>query len=119
MRGKTKASYTPNTDCGDNVIVINAEQVRLTGKKMNNRVHIRHTGYPGGIKGVTAAELLDGEHPERVILKAVERMLPKTKMGRAQIGKLRVYAGTDHPHEAQQPAAIDVGALNPKNKRSA
>jgi large subunit ribosomal protein L13 len=120
LRGKHKPSYTPNIDCGDHVVVVNAEKVRLTGnKKRAEKTYYRHTGYPGGIKGVTAAELLDGEHPERVIMKAVERMLPKTKMGRAQIGKLRVYAGTEHPHEAQQPTAIDLAALNAKNKRSA
>jgi large subunit ribosomal protein L13 len=117
LRGKHKPMYTPNIDCGDHIVVINAEKVYLTGNKRADKTYYRHTGYPGGIKSRTAGDILDGEHSDRVIRKAVERMLPRTKMGRAQIKKLKVYAGTEHPHEAQQPEIIDVAALNVKNKR--
>jgi large subunit ribosomal protein L13 len=117
LRGKHKPMYTPNIDCGDHIVIINAEKVHLTGNKRADKTYYRHTGYPGGIKSRTAGDILDGEHSDRVIRKAVERMLPKTKMGRAQIKKLKVYAGAEHPHEAQQPEIIDVAALNTKNKR--
>ena len=119
LRGKHKPMFTPHIDCGDNVVVVNAEKVRLTGNKRANKTYYWHTGYPGGIKSRTAEAILDGEHPERVIQKAVERMLPKTKLGRQQIGKLKVYAGPDHPHEAQSPEVLDLAAMNSKNKRSA
>jgi large subunit ribosomal protein L13 len=119
LRGKHKPQYTPNIDCGDNVIVINAEKVALTGNKRANKTFYWHTGYPGGIKSRTAEKTLDGEHPDRMVLKAVQRMLPKGPLGREQFRKLRVYAGTEHGHEAQKPEVIDFGALNPKNKRSA
>ena len=118
LRGKHKPMYTPNIDCGDHVVIVNAEKVYLTGNKRADKTYYRHTGYPGGIKSRTAGDILDGAHSDRVIHKAVERMMPKTKMGRAQIRKLKVYAGTEHPHEAQQPEPIDVGALNSKNKRN-
>lgn len=118
LRGKHKPTYTPHIDCGDNVIVINAEKVKLTGRKLTDKRFFWHTGYPGGIKDRTMGEILDGKHPERVIEKAVQRMVPKGPMGRAQLKKLRVYPGPAHPHEAQQPAIFDVAALNPKNKRS-
>jgi large subunit ribosomal protein L13 len=117
LRGKHKPSFTPHVDAGDNVIVINAEKVKLTGNKRANDVFYWHTGYPGGIKQRTKAEQLDGKFPGRVIEQAVERMLPKTKLGRQIFGNLRVYAGTAHPHEAQKPEVLDVAALNPKNKR--
>ena len=117
LRGKHKPMYTPNIDCGDHIVIVNAEKVHLTGNKRADKIYYRHTGYPGGIKSRTAGDILEGKHSDRVIRKAVERMLPKTKMGRAQIKKLKVYAGTEHPHEAQQPEAIDVAALNSKNKR--
>jgi len=117
LRGKHKPSFTPHMDCGDNIVVINAGKVLLTGKKLIDKIYYRHTGYPGGIKSRTAGEILESAQPDRVIRKAVERMVPKTKMGRAQLRKLKVYAGTEHPHEAQQPEVIDVGALNSKNKR--
>ncbi|NNE84392.1 MAG: 50S ribosomal protein L13 [Alphaproteobacteria bacterium] len=117
LRGKHKPMYTPNIDCGDHIVIINAEKVHLTGNKRADKTYYRHTGYPGGIKSRTAGDILDGEHADRVIRKAVERMLPKTKMGRAQIKKLKIYAGTEHPHEAQQPEIINVAALNTKNKR--
>ena len=119
LRGKHKPYYTPHLDCGDHVIVINAEKVRLTGNKRAEKTYYRHTGYPGGIKSTTAEKLLDGEHPERVIESAVRRMIPKGPLGREVLGKLRIYAGAEHPHEAQQPEVLDVAAMNPKNKRSA
>jgi large subunit ribosomal protein L13 len=119
LRGKHKPTYTPNIDCGDHVVVINAEKVKLTGRKLTDKRFFWHTGYPGGIKNRTMGEILDGKHPERVIEKAVQRMVPKGPLGRAQLKKLRVYPGAEHPHEAQQPQVFDVAALNPKNKRSA
>ncbi|MDR3439993.1 50S ribosomal protein L13 [Telmatospirillum sp.] len=119
LRGKHLPTYTPHIDCGDNVIVINAEKVKLTGRKLTNKVFHWHTGFPGGIKSRTVGQLLDGSHPERVIVKAVERMITRNPLGRAQMKNLRVYAGTEHPHAAQQPDVLDVGAMNPKNKRSA
>ena len=117
LRGKHKANYTPHVDCGDNVIVINADQVVFTGRKREQKVYYHHTGYPGGIKERTAKFILDGRFPERVVEKAVERMLPRGPLGRQQLGNLRVYPGPDHPHAAQQPEALDVAAMNRKNKR--
>jgi large subunit ribosomal protein L13 len=119
IRGKHKPTYTPHIDCGDHVVIINAEKVHLTGRKRENKVYYWHTGHPGGIKSRTAAKILDGAHPERVIEKAVERMVPRGPLGRDQMRKLRVYAGSEHPHEAQQPAVYDFASLNPKNKRDA
>ncbi|MBL4721444.1 MAG: 50S ribosomal protein L13 [Alphaproteobacteria bacterium] len=118
LRGKHKPSYTPHMDCGDNVIVINAEKVKLTGKKLTDKIYYRHTGYPGGIKSRTAGQILSGKFPERVVLKAVERMLPKGPLGRAQMSNLRVYVGPEHAHEAQNPETLDIASMNPKNKRS-
>lgn len=118
LRGKHKPSFTPHMDCGDNVIVINAEKVKLTGKKASDKVYYWHTGYPGGIKQRTAGQIIEGEHPERVILKAVERMITRNRLGRQQMKNLRVYAGGEHPHDAQQPETLDLAAMNPKNKRS-
>ena len=117
LRGKHKPGYTPNVDCGDHVIVINAEKVRLTGNELTDKKYHWHTGYPGGIKERTADKILAGKHPERVVIKAVERMVPRGPLGRQQMRNLRVYAGTEHPHEAQQPVPLDVAAMNPKNKR--
>jgi len=119
LRGKHKPSYTPHMDCGDNVVIVNAEKVKLTGRKLSDKKFYWHTGYPGGIKERTAGQILEGKHPERVILKAVERMIPRGPLGRQQMKNLRVYPGTEHPHAAQQPAALDLAARNPKNKRSA
>ena len=119
IRGKHKPMYTPHIDCGDHVVIINAEKVHLTGRKRENKVYYWHTGHPGGIKSRTAAKILDGAHPERVIEKAVERMVPRGPLGRDQMRKLRVYAGAEHPHEAQQPAVFDFASRNPKNKRNA
>ncbi len=118
LRGKHKPSFTPSMDCGDNVIVINAEKVHLTGKKRENDIFYWHTGYPGGIKQRTQGEILEGKYPERVVLKAVERMLPRGPMGRQVFSNLRVYPGAEHPHEAQTPEVLDVAAMNPKNKRA-
>ena len=118
LRGKHKPMYTPHIDCGDNIIVINAEKVHLTGRKLTDKNYYWHTGFPGGIKSRTAGKTLDGDHPERVVIKAVERMITRNPLGRAQMKKLHVYAGTEHPHTAQQPEVLDVAAMNPKNKRS-
>ncbi len=117
LRGKHKTSYTPHMDCGDYVVVINAEKVQLTGNKLQNKMYHRHTGYIGGIKSVSAGRLME-THPERVLYKAVERMISRNKLGRAQMTNLRVYAGAEHPHAAQNPEVLDVAAMNPKNKRS-
>lgn len=117
LRGKHKPLFTPHIDCGDNIIVINAEKVRLTGRKRADKVYYWHTGYPGGIKSTTAERILDGKHPERVLIKAVERMISRNPLGRAQMRKLHVYKGGEHPHEAQKPEVLDVAAMNPKNKR--
>ncbi len=118
LRGKHKPSYTPHVDCGDHIVVVNAEKVQLTGNKRTDKVYYRHTGYPGGIKQRTAEQILDGKFPERVIEKAVERMVPRGPLGRKVLGKLHVYAGSEHPHQAQQPETIDLTALNEKNTRS-
>jgi large subunit ribosomal protein L13 len=119
LRGKHKPMYTPHIDCGDNIIVINAEKVKLTGRKLTDKKYYWHTGYPGGIKERTAGATLEGKHPERVVIKAVERMISRNPLGRDQMRKLHVYAGSEHPHEAQQPEMLDVAAMNSKNKRSA
>ena len=118
LRGKHKPTYTPHMDCGDHVIVINAEKVKLTGNKAQDDIFYWHTGYPGGIKGRSKGKILEGKYPERVIEKAVERMVPRGPLGRRIMGHLKVYAGGTHPHEAQQPEVLDVAAMNPKNKRA-
>ena len=115
LRGKHKPVYTPHVDCGDNVIVINAEKVVLTGRKREQKVYYRHTGFPGGIKGRSAKSVLEGRFPERIVEKAVERMLPRGPLFRKILGNLRVYKGGEHPHTAQQPETVDVGVLNRKN----
>ncbi len=119
LRGKHKPSFTPHMDCGDNVIVVNAAKVKITGNKAADKTYYWHTGYPGGIKSRTAGQILEGAHPERVVEKAVQRMIPKGPLGRQQLKNLRVYAGAEHPHEGQQPEVLDLAARNPKNKRSA
>jgi large subunit ribosomal protein L13 len=118
LRGKNKPEYTPHVDCGDNVIVVNAEKVKLTGNKLKDKKFFWHTGYPGGIKERTVGAILTGKHPERVIEKAVERMIPRGPLGRDIMRNLKVYAGASHPHEGQAPEVLDVGVLNAKNKRS-
>ena len=117
LRGKHKPMFTPHMDCGDNIIVINADKVRLTGKKRDQDNFFWHTGHPGGIKSKTKGEILDGRFPERVVEKAVERMLPKGPLGREVLKNMKAYAGTEHPHEAQKPEIWDVAAMNEKNKR--
>ena len=117
LRGKDKPIFTPNQDCGDNVIIINAAKVTLTGDKRDNKHYYWHTGHPGGIKQRTAAQILDGRFPERVVEKAVERMLPGGPLSRKQMKSLRVYAGAEHGHEAQQPKVLDFKSLNAKNAR--
>ena len=119
LRGKHKPMFTPHIDCGDNIIVINADKVHLTGNKRADKKYYWHTGYPGGIKNRTAGAVLDGAHPERVVTKAVERMISRNPLGRQQMRKLHVYASPDHPHGAQNPEVLDVAAMNPKNTRSA
>ena len=119
LRGKHKTMFTPHIDCGDNIIVVNAEKVKLTGRKAEQKTYYWHTGHPGGIKERKAGQILGGKYPERVIQKAVERMITRNPLGRQQMRKLHVYAGTEHPHVAQNPEVLDVAAMNPKNKRSA
>ena len=116
LRGKHKASFTQHMDCGDNVIVVNAEKIQMTGKKREENFYW-HTGHPGGIKSRTKQQILDGAHPERVITQAVKRMLPGNKLSRQIMTNLRVYAGSEHPHEAQDPSVLDVKSMNSKNTR--
>ncbi len=116
LRGKHKPSFTPHVDCGDNVVVINADKIRFTGKKLDQKVYYRHTGYPGGIKGVTAGKVLEGRFPERILEKAVERMIPRGPLGRQQMRNLRIFAGAEHSHAAQNPEFLDIAARNRKNK---
>ncbi len=116
LRGKTKPSYTPHVDCGDHVVVINADKVKFTGKKLTDKIYYHHTGYIGGIKGIAAGKILEGKFPERVLEKAVERMVPRGPLGRAQMRALHLYNGTEHPHDGQQPKALDVASMNRKNK---
>ncbi|MGH1419850.1 MAG: 50S ribosomal protein L13 [Hyphomicrobiaceae bacterium] len=117
LKGKHKPYYTPHVDCGDNIIVINADKVIFTGRKKENKKYYWHTGYPGGIKDRTPRQILEGKHPERVVMKAVERMLARGPLQRKIMGNLRVYPGAEHPHEAQNPEPLDIGKLNSKNVR--
>jgi large subunit ribosomal protein L13 len=119
LRGKHKPTFTPHVDCGDNVIVINAAKVVLTGRKVEQKVYHKHTGFIGGIKERSAKSILTGRFPERIVEKAVERMLPHGPLGRMQFGNLRVYPNAEHPHAAQQPEKVDIAAMNRKNKRTA
>lgn len=118
LRGKHKATFTPSMDMGDNVIVINAEKIQLTGKKRTDKIYYRHSGHPGGLKERTAEQILEGKFPERIVSKAVQRMLPGNTLSRQLMTNLRVYAGAEHPHEAQSPDVLDVKSMNPKNTRS-
>ena len=117
LRGKHKPQFTPHVDCGDNVVVVNADKVRITGNKADREIFYYHTGYPGGIKGRSLRQRLDSKHPESVLEKAVERMITRGPLQRLQMKHLYVYAGAAHKHEAQQPVTLDVAAMNPKNKR--
>ncbi|MFQ5438388.1 MAG: 50S ribosomal protein L13 [Paracoccaceae bacterium] len=119
LRGKHKATFTPHMDMGDNIIIINAEKVQMSGKKKSDKIYYWHTGHPGGIKQRTAGQILEGKFPERVVEKAVKRMLPGGPLSRKQMSNLRIYAGAAHPHEAQNPEVLDVKSMNPKNTRSA
>lgn len=119
LRGKHKATYTPHMDCGDYVVVINADKVKFTGKKYTDKQYFRHTGFPGGIKETNPKEIMTGRFPERVLYKAVERMLPRGPLFRDIMTHLRVYCGENHPHEAQQPVVLDVKSLNRKNSKDA
>ncbi len=119
LRGKHKPTFTPHMDMGDNVIVINAAKVQITGKKRDQKRYYWHTGYPGGIKSRTVRQVLESKHPERVVYKAVERMITRNALGRRLMTHLRVYPGPEHPHAAQNPEVLDVKAMNPKNTRSA
>ena len=119
LRGKHKPTFTPHMDDGDHIVVVNADKVVFTGRKKEQKVYYHHTGYPGGIKERSAKFILDGRFPERVVEKAVERMLPRGPLGRRQLGNLRVYKGAEHPHVAQAPVPLDVAAMNSKNVRSA
>ncbi len=118
LRGKHKPSFTPHVDDGDNVIIINADKAVFTGRKYEDKKYFWHTGYPGGIKERTAKQLFEGRFPERVLEKAVQRMIPRGPLGRRQMKNLKVYAGAEHPHEAQQPKVLDVAALSSKNTRA-
>lgn len=117
LRGKHKPEFTPNMDCGDYVIVINAEKIRVTGQKADQSVFYWHTGYPGGIKGQSIAQRLSGKFPGRVIEKAVERMLPKGPLGRKMLKNLKVCCGEEHQYAAQKPVMLDVASMNTKNVR--
>lgn len=119
LRGKHKPGYTPHVDCGDNVIVVNADKVVLTGNKRRDKEYFWHTGHPGGIKSRKAHQILDGRYPERVVQLAVQRMMPRNKLARLQMTNLKVYAGAEHPHAAQTPETLDISALSGKNVRSA
>ena len=118
LRGKHKPQFTPHVDCGDNVVIVNARRVRVTGNKAEQSIFYYHTGYPGGIKGRSIRQRLDSQHPERVIEKAVERMITRGPLQRRQMKHLYVYAGPEHPHSGQQPQPLDVGAMNRKNRRA-
>ncbi len=115
--GKHKPIYTPNIDCGDNIVIINAGKIKLTGKKRTDKTYYRHTGHPGGIKETTPEKILNGKFPERVVKMAIKRMIDKGPLGREQLTKLRVYSGTEHPHAGQEPKVLDLAAMNNKNKR--
>ncbi|MEK6734513.1 MAG: 50S ribosomal protein L13 [Pseudomonadota bacterium] len=120
LSGKNKPTYTPSQDCGDNIVIINADKIALTGNKAatkDGKIYYRHTGYFGGIKETTAGKILAGKHPQRVVEKAVERMLAEGPMGRKRLGNLYVYAGNSHPHEAQKPEVLDFANMSSKNKR--
>jgi len=119
LRGKHKPQFTPHVDCGDHIVVVNAEKVKLTGNKAVQDIFYKHTGFPGGIKGRSKGQILAGAHPERVVEKAVERMITRGPLQRAQMKHLYIYAGAEHPHDGQQPVTLDVAAMNSKNKRVA
>ena len=118
LRGKHKPEFSPHLDCGDNIIIINAEKVHLTGNKLADKTFYWHTGHPGGIKQRTAKQILEGKKPEDLVLNAVRRMISRNPLGRQQMSNLHVYTGSEHPHAAQKPEVLDVASMNPKNKRN-
>ncbi len=118
LRGKHKPTFTPSIDCGDHVVIINAEKVHLTGKKYESKKYYWHTGYPGGIKERNVRKTIEGKYPERVVGKAVERMISRSPLGREQMLKLHIYTGSEHPHAGQKPEVLDFGSQNRKNKKS-
>lgn len=118
LRGKHKPTYTPHMDCGDFVVVVNADKVKFTGKKYTDKIYYKHTGYPGGLKETTPRRIMEGKFPERVLYKAVERMLPRGPLFRDIMAHLKIYSGESHPHEAQQPKLLDVKSMNRKNSRA-
>ena len=111
LRGKYKTNFTPHADCGDNVVIVNAEKVKLTGNKLEDKVYYRHTGYPGGIKSITAKKVLEGKTPDRLVRLAVKRMIPSGPLGRKQLSNMKVYVGSNHPHEAQNPKSLNIKEL--------
>jgi large subunit ribosomal protein L13 len=117
LRGKHKPMFTKHIDCGDNVVIINADKVHLTGKKISDKNYFWHTGHPGGIKSRTAGQIMKGEFPERVLQKSIERMIARTPLGRDQLRKLYIYKGDQHPHQAQKPEILDIAKMNPKNSK--
>lgn len=119
LRGKHKPSFTPHVDCGDHVIVINVDKIRFTGNKAETKIYYKHTGHPGGIKETSPAKILEGRFPERVLEKAVFRMIPRGPLGRDQMRALHLYSGTEHPHDGQSPQVLDVASMNRKNKVTA
>ena len=116
LRGKHRPDYTPHVDCGDHVVIVNADKVKFTGRKLDQKIYYKHTGYAGGLKEVTAGKILEGRFPERVLEKAIERMIPRGPLGRDQMRALHLYNGTEHPHAGQDPKVLDVAAMNRKNK---
>jgi large subunit ribosomal protein L13 len=117
LRGKDKPLYTPHNDCGDHVVIVNAEKVHLTGSKLNDKVYYRHSGYTGGLKERTAKEILTSKFPERLIEHAVSRMVPSGPLGRQVMRKLHIYGGPEHPHAGQNPVVLNFADLNEKNKK--
>ena len=111
LRGKHKPSFTPHADCGDHVIIINAEKVKFSGKKLVDKIYYWHTGHPGGIKSITARQIIEGKFPDRVIRMAVKRMIPKGPLGSVQLSNMKVYAGSNHPHEAQAPELLNISEM--------
>ncbi len=118
LRGKHKPTFTPHVDCGDNIVIVNAEKIKLTGKKLEDSLFYYHTGYAGGIKSRSFKDRLEGKNPQSVVEKAIERMITRGPLQRQQMKNLHVYAGPEHPHAAQQPKSLDVGAMNIKNRRA-
>ena len=116
LRGKNKPEYTPNQDCGDNLIIINSDLIKLKGKKADNKIYYRHTGYPGGIKETTPNKMIEKNKSDEIIKLAIKRMIPSGPLGRKQLSNCKIYRTAKHKHEAQSPTILDIGTLNKKNK---